>query len=98
MSKYYIKFCNANSAKNKAQEEAKGYAERLDSMLLPDEHSKNKFIKEVQNRIDSINKEYKRCGDVKVDVWTTDGIQHICLADGICYIRIFKVKIDVSIG
>ena len=96
MSKYYIKFDNSNNAKNKAEEETKEYAACLDGILIPNEQLKDKFLIDMQARIDKINQEYKRCRDVKVSIWISDETQHVSLADGICYIRIYKVKKEMT--
>jgi hypothetical protein len=95
MSKYFVKFINGNQCKNSAESTAYNYVKTLDGILFPDEESKYDFTKEVNRRIEEINIESRRCRDVKFSMWNYDTSTQISIADGICYLEIYKVNLEI---
>lgn len=96
MTKYYVKFESHCQAKNSAEQEAIALFKEHDGILLLKEHSRESVLKDLKAGIDRINLRHHRCGDVRFSTWKTEGTENATLGDGVCYLRIYRVKIEIE--
>lgn len=61
--KYYTEISTCWQAKNAAQAAAQGYAITLDAALM-DESYLAEFVELIRSRVDTVNKQFPRCGDL----------------------------------
>ncbi|NDV83414.1 hypothetical protein [Bacteroides sp. 51] len=94
MGKYYVKYETGSKCKNSAEVAANNFVETLDGILLSDILAKEIFIKDVKAEIDKINLQNRRCRDVRFSTWNGEGV-NISVGEGICYLRIYKVKKEI---
>lgn len=92
MSKYFVHYSCGSKCKNSAESEADAYIRTLDGTLLKSIEGRHEFVKNVKSEIGHINQRNRRCRDVLFHTWGDNGTLNIGIAEGVGYLRIYRVN------
>jgi len=94
--KFFAEITSSNQPKNKAEEACQKLVAKYHKALATDETTRDDIIAAIEKGIESINSEYKRCGDVHTDKRSYDWMPEsesngeISLYIGTCTIITFR--------
>ncbi len=93
--KFYAEITVNLKPKNKAEEACQNMAKNYNRALIGSKEIRDVLINDFKRTVDKINKDNRRCGDVKISHWTHEDEKTVAFGDS-THITFKKIVTEIN--